>query len=109
MLQYLIQTIQNISCPAISSVTFAFLSNTISNNFDDYLNQTILKMSQIDPEEEINEDEYVPKKKQDPANFDDSGDIDNQVNGLFPNKDKISRFSVHNPLARFTTNADQMR
>jgi hypothetical protein len=63
-------------------------------------------MSQIDPEEEINEDEYVAKKKQNPANFDDSGDIDNQVNGLFPNQDKISRFSVHNPLARFTTNAD---
>lgn len=36
-------------------------------------------------------------------------DIDDQVNELFPCSDKTSRFSVHNPLARFTTAADRMR
>jgi hypothetical protein len=58
MLQYLIEILGTVRCPSISKITFAFLSNNISSNFDDYVNQDLLKITKYvkDEEEEIIED-----------------------------------------------------
>ena len=59
MLQYLIEILGTVRCPSISKITFAFLSNNISSNFDDYVNQDLLKITKYvkeEYEEEIIED-----------------------------------------------------
>ena len=109
MIQYLIETIENIRCPAISAVTFAFLSDNLSNNFDDYLNQEILKVSQITKAEEESSDDKLLEVVEVQDDIDSPLRLDHQVNGLFPQKETTSRFSIHNPRARFTTAHEDMR
>lgn len=109
MIQYLIETIENIRCPAISAVTFAFLSNTLSKNFDDYLNQKILSVSQTGEAEEKSSDEKSLEVVEVPDDIDSPLRIASQMNSLFPQQESTSRFSIRNPRARFTTAHEDMR
>ena len=109
MIQYLIETIENIRCPAISAVTFAFLSDTLSKNFDDYLNQKILKVSQNMGAEKKSSDEKSLEVVEVPDDIDCPLRIESQVNSLFPQRETTSRFSIRNPRARFSTAHEDMR
>jgi len=114
-LQFLVEVIGFLKCPTLSRVTYAFLSNSLTGNFNDYLPPELVRVTKFAPNNKYNvadEDYYqeVVVEEVDADELLESSrrivrDLCLQVNP----RESISRFSIHNPMARFSTTPEEMR
>jgi hypothetical protein len=126
ILQYLIEMLEAMQAKPITLVTYAFINNTLSRNFDRYLSQVLKEACQGAAEgarsgvydferrnllnlQSLDENEE-PKSNAKKMNKEDSPDIKGALEDLlYPNRQTMSRFSINNPHARFSMNATDMR
>jgi hypothetical protein len=89
-IQYLIEVVAAIDCQCIAMVSFAYINDSLSNNFNDYLNS--IKTQNL--KQNCNTTSLRIKPEQ--------SDIRATIKGLYPEQELVSKFSVNNPLARFS-------
>ena len=125
-IQYLIEIVKLIEAKPFAMVVQAFISNTLASNFDKYLSvilhealmelnkatETVTnKLEKYDYkrrnrennlniiEEMINDEEEVRSKG---GRLNDHDDLKGTLENLYPERQTSSRFSIHNPHARFS-------
>ena len=106
-LQYLIEIVGFIKCEPFSRVAYGFVSGQLNSNLDGYLEQNLVKGVQMvmrNSEEDISKEDYSED------DFNPNFELQSpsplpKPTGALP----ITRFSIHNPLARFSINPSQIR
>ena len=123
--------IEAIQAKPFALVTYAFINNTLSNNFDRYLSDVLSEACVFASKENLKRRanqkydgdhrkgghvklQVIEEMVQDEDTEDHESrniydDIRQTIENLYPQRQTTSRFSIHNPHARFSQNPDQLR
>ena len=115
-------------------MTYAFINNTLSSNFDRYLSEILSEANVVHSktsykpqdapkpsyrkgkkfnlqviEEMIQDEDLESSSLVQDGLLTDYDDLRLTIGNLYPERQTTSRFSIHNPHARFTRNHDELR
>lgn len=99
-LQFLIEIISFVKCPAICKMIYAFLSNQLHGNFDKYLNQKFIRFLKVmncnnQKEDEENHNESQLYQEVVVEEYDDMN-ISTFIKDLLPTRETVSKFALSN-------------
>lgn len=104
-LQYLVEIVALIEVRQFSLVTFSFLDNSLSPNFDRYISDHL----RFKPPQQWAPAEGQARKSHAKIDGVRNVDLRETIRNLYPEQDTTSKFSICNPYARFTMSGTQLR